>query len=272
MGLPNRLAGAAARRLPFARRAALDDARTRCAELESVLDQERLYPLRWAHRRIRDEFGYAVLHGPFAGLRYPQALALDIEAYSGKLLGTYEAELHDTVETVVQEPFTTVVNIGASDGYYAIGLALRLPGATVHAFDTNTAHHDTLRSIAAENGVEERVVIRGECGPADLEELAAGALVVSDCEGCELPLLDPELVPALRTARLLIECHDLIDERITSTLTSRFSPTHDLEIIPTRPRWVSDHPELSFLPLVTQQLAIHEFREGPMHWLVGRPR
>jgi len=260
------------RRLPFTRRAALEEAQLRCQELEAVLDHERLYPVRWAHRRVRDQFGYEVLRGPFKGLRYPQALALDIEAYSGKLLGTYESELHDAIEALIDEDVTTVVNIGASDGYYAIGLARRLPRATVHAFDTNVAHHDTLRAIAAENAIEDRIVIRGECDATTLEELAAGALVVCDCEGCELLLLDPVLVPGLRSARLLIECHDIIDERVTPTLSERFAATHDLEMILTRPRWVSDHPELSFLPLVTQQLAIDEFREGPMHWLVGRPR
>jgi len=272
MGLPNRLAGAAARRLPSSRRAALEEAQRRCQELEAVLDHERLYPVRWAHRRVRDQFGYEVRRGPFRGLRYPEAVALDIEAYSGKLLGTYECELHDTIEALIDESPATVVNIGASDGYYAIGLARRLPHATVHAFDTNVAHHDTLRAIAAENAIEDRIVIRGECDFATLEELAAGALIVCDCEGCELPLLDPARVPGLRSARMLIECHDIIDERVTTTLSTRFSETHDLEIIPARPRWVSDYPELSFMPLVTQQLAIDEFREGPMHWLVGRPR
>jgi hypothetical protein len=249
-----------------------DDARARVQQLEAVLDHERLYPVQWAHRRVRDAFGYTVLNGPFAGLVYPQPIALEVEAYSAKLLGTYENELHDAVETLLAPPPATVVNIGASDGYYAVGLARRLPGVTVHAFDTNEAHHPTLRLIADANGVDERLEIAGTCDAATLDSLATDALVVCDCEGCELTVLDPALAPNLRTARLLVECHDLIDERITAALTTRFAPTHDLEIIAAQPRWVRDHPELSFLPVVTQQLAITEFREGPMHWMVARPR
>jgi hypothetical protein len=272
MGLRNRLVAPVVRRSPFARRASLDEATGRIAELEAILDHERLYPVEWAHRRIRDAFGYEVLRGPFTGLRYPQDLALRIEAFSSKLLGTYEMELHEAIEQLVQRPTSVVVNIGASDGYYAIGLARRLAGATVHAFDTNEAHHEVLRSIARENELADRVVVRGECDTAVLQELAEDALVVSDCEGCERALLDPTRVPGLQTARLLVECHDLIDPGVTDVLTDRFSSTHELELIPTRPRWVSDYQELSFLPLVTQQLAIHEFREGPMHWLVAIPR
>ena len=246
--------------------------------MEATLDHERLYPLEWVSRRIRDRFGCTVLHGPFTGLRYPEHLALTIEAYSAKLLGTYEDELHDTVERLVKTEPVTVVNVGASDGYYAVGLARRLPGAVVHAFDTNRAHHPVLQAIAAENEVSDQLRIGGECDPRTLEgvlrasDADRGALIVCDCEGCETAVLDPSAAPSLAAASLLIECHDLIHEGITSTLQRRFEPTHDLELISTRPRWICEHPELSFLPVVTQIMAIHEFREGPMHWLVARPR
>ncbi len=135
-----------------------------------------------------------------------------------------------------------------------------------------------LQEIAAENEVSDRLRIGGECEPGTLEgvlrasDADQGALIVCDCEGCETAVLDPSAAPSLAGASLLIECHDLIHEGITSTLQRRFEPTHDLELISTRPRWICEHPELSFLPVVTQIMAIHEFREGPMHWLVARPR
>jgi hypothetical protein len=248
------------------------------ASLEATLDHERLYPLEWVSRRIRDRFGYSVLRGPFAGLRYPQHLALAIEAYPAKLLGTYEEELHAAVEEFVQTEPAIVVNVGASDGYYAVGLACRLPGAVVHAFDTNEAHHPVLREVAAENEVGDRLRIGGECDTATLETVLQandsqrGALVVCDCEGCEAAVLHPERAPSLATSSLLIECHDLIHDGITSTLERRFGATHDIELISTGPRWICNHPELSFLPVVTQIMAIHEYREGPMHWMVARPR
>lgn len=272
MGIPARLASRIFRSTPLARRASVVAAEAQVANLESVLDHERLYPLEWVHRRIRDEFGYEVRHGPFSGLRYPADLALRIEAYSAKLLGTYEHELHDAIEHLISTEPRGVVNIGASDGYYALGLARRLPSATVHAFDTNEEHHAMLRAVAAHNDVLDRVHVGGLCTPDDLRGLGDRLLVVCDCEGCELSVLDPALAPNLSSAALLVECHDLIDDRITSTLTARFASSHELQIIPTQPRWVMDHPELAFLPLVSRQLAIQEFREGPMHWMVATPR
>src|SRR5947207_6150517 len=126
---------------------------SRVASLEATLDHERLYPCEWVSRRIRDRFGYTVLNGPFAGLAYPQQTALGIEAYSAKLLGTYEEELHGAFEDMIQGRPRVVVNVGASDGYYAVGLARRLPNATIYAFDTAEVHHPVVREIATENGV-----------------------------------------------------------------------------------------------------------------------
>jgi hypothetical protein len=264
------------RRLAALRRTSDQDERV--ATLEAQLDHERLYPLEWVNRRIRDRFGYEVLHGPFAGLRYPQELALTIEAYAQKLLGTYEQELHPAIERLIARRPLDVINVGSSDGYYTVGLALRLPGARVHAFDTATHHHAVLQAVAAENGVADRIEVGDECTPSTLESLLPSiadgndsALVVCDCEGCETEVLDPTAAPNLRNAALLIECHDLIHAGITEQLEERFSSTHRLEIVPTRPRWICDHPELDFLPVVTQIMAIHEYREGPMHWMIAEP-
>src|SRR5438105_426555 len=70
-----------------------------------------------------------VLDGPFRGLRYPSASSL----HSGllpKLLGTYEAELHGPIEHLLKSrTYGAVVDVGAAEGYYAVGFALRCPEA-----------------------------------------------------------------------------------------------------------------------------------------------
>jgi hypothetical protein len=154
-----------------------------------------------------------------------------------------------------------------------------LPDTRVHAFDTATHHHAVLQAVAAENGVVDRIEVRGECTPSMLEAVLPSTaegydtgLIVCDCEGCETDVLDPSAAPKLRKAAMLIECHDLIRAGTTERLEERFSSTHDLEIVPTQPRWICDHPELDFLPVVTQIMAIHEYREGPMHWMIAEPR
>jgi hypothetical protein len=165
-----------------------------------------------------------------------------------------------------------VLNICAAEGHYAVGLAMRVPGAYVVAFEAQTNQHALLAEIAERNGVLDRIEIRGTCDMASLQEgLAPGTLVVCDCDGGERELLDPRTAPQLTSCTLLVETHDLLVEGVTETLRERFAATHDISEIPTRPRYVDDFPELGDIPLVTRQLAISEFRGAPMAWLAMRP-
>jgi hypothetical protein len=164
------------------------------------------------------------------------------------------------------------LNIGAGEGYYAVGYALRLPGLEVHAFDTDPLARDRLRRMARRNGVLDRLRVGGLCRHADLERLVVPrTLVVCDCEGCEGDLLDPERAPALRTADLLVEIHVEKIPAIAETLLARFASTHAAT------RYVmSDHagafPEvLSRLAPEDRSLALFE-RTERTEWLWLRNR
>ena len=253
-----------------ARAAALQD---RVAELEARLDHERLFPLEWVNRRVRDRFGEAVVAGPFEGMRYPDYAFERVDLYAPKLLGAYEREIAPALErAIAREPAAAVV-IGAAEGYYAIGLARRLPRAAVVAYEADESKHELLLALAELNGVRDRIERHGACDAGSLAAaLPEGALVVCDCDGCELELLDPERVPALRGAVLLVEAHDLLVPGITPALRERFEASHAITEIATETRYVDDFPQLGDLPLVTRQLAISEFRGAPMSWLALEPR
>ena len=253
-----------------ARAASLQD---RVAELEARLDHERLFPLEWVNRRVRDRFGEPVVAGPFEGMRYPDYAFERVDLYAPKLLGAYEREIAPAVERAITRGPAAAVVIGAAEGYYAIGLARRLPEAIVVAYEADESKHELLLALAELNGVRDRIELHGPC---DADGLAAalpdGALVVCDCDGCEVELLDPERVPALRGAPMLVEAHDLLVPGTTPALRERFAATHAIEEIPTETRFVDDFPQLGDLPLVTRQLAISEFRGAPMAWLALEPR
>ena len=84
-----------------------------------------------------------VLSGPFKGMRYP----LRSSGQGGllpKLLGTYERELSPAIERLISDRPTLVVNVGAAEGYYAVGLALRAPQAQVIAFEMERPLHGAI--------------------------------------------------------------------------------------------------------------------------------
>ena len=130
-----------------------------------------------------------VRHGPFRGMVFPAERPPGYTWFP-KLLGSYEREVHHFVERMCRTDYDTVVDVGSGDGYYAVGLALRIPRATVHAFDTNPAARAALPLMARANGIEERLIVHGECNEEILAALPLGrrSLVFCDCEGYEKEL------------------------------------------------------------------------------------
>ncbi len=222
---------------------------------------------------IACRYGLSIQDGPFVGMRYvPRTLSLLSRgvvcksALVPKLLGSYEAELHEMVEELVQTGYETVVNIGCGEGYYAIGFALRLPGARIFAFDTDAQARDLCAEMARENGVGARVVVSGKCDWQTLAaRLTARSLVFCDCEGCELDLLHPDFVPGLKACDLVVELHDFIDPRISETIHARFRISHSVRFIKSIDRDPLAYPALSGLTIAEQRLAVNEFRP-PMAW------
>jgi len=104
-----------------------------------------------------------VQFGPFAGMRLPDESSWSGGDGSSKLLGCYEQELHSTVEKAIARQPEVLINIGCAEGYYAVGLARRLPTAQVFAFDTDEKAQSICRLAAQLNGVENQLVIEGEC-------------------------------------------------------------------------------------------------------------
>lgn len=243
---------------------------------------ERLHTLRWRRSALRpvtdayvDRFGLRVRTGPFAGTTFPPEAVGFVDALTAKLLGTYEQELRAAVERVIGADHDLLVNIGCADGLYAVGLARRSPGLRVVAFDLLPTARRLARALARENGVLDRFTFHAE---ADVETLRAldarNPVVIADCEGCEVALLDPELVPWLRSATILVELHDFLEDSASTVVPGRFADTHDVEIVDARPRYVLDHPEVLELPVspMEQEFAICEFRPTRMQWAVIRPR
>lgn len=225
-------------------------------------------------KRISDDYikncGLVVRHGPFAGMTYVS------KAFSSmalpKLIGSYEAELHESLGRLFTKNYATVVDVGCAEGYYAVGLAMRFPTARVHAFDLDPDARQLCEKVAIANRVDGRVSVQGGCDVDCLKSLPLEhALIFCDCDGYELALLDPTLVPALALADLVIETHDCYNPIITSTLVARFTPTHDIELIDSVPRDPAPYLELEFLSRSDRSLAVNEIRP-PQQWAFMTPR
>jgi hypothetical protein len=200
-------------------------------------------------------------------------------AYIPKLLGIYEQELAPYIEQAVERQPRLVVDLGAAEGYYAIGMARRLTDARVLAFETEERGRDALREMARLNAVDSRVTVLGKCEPDDLASVLANesdALVICDVEGYEQKLLDPAVVPVLRRLPILVELHDFLVPKVTELLSERFSKTHKVTHIWQEDRLRTDFPwrtlGMLLLPRSYVDWAVSEWRPVRMAWFWLEPR
>src|SRR5688572_440816 len=120
--------------------------------------------------------GLVVRAGPFAGLKYMHRASGSV--LLPKLVGSYEAELHPAIERVVSTAYDVVVDVGAAEGYYAVGLAKRLPQSKVFAYDIDPVARKACEKLAVVNGVADRVYVRGRCDHAELNAILTGKSLV----------------------------------------------------------------------------------------------
>ena len=158
-----------------------------------------------------------------------------------KLVGSYEEELHHVVGQIARNGYRTIVDIGCAEGYYAVGLAMLVPTATVIGYDIDERAQRICRRIAEINGVARRVTVLGECSHGELRSrITDRTLIVCDCEGFEHELLRCDIVPELHRCDLLVELHGRRAE--IDSFVGAFSRTHNVELIQSRERRASDYP------------------------------
>ena len=228
------------------------------------------------HTYVEGQIGRTVQDGPFAGMTLTSESSWDAHGdKTAKLLGFYEEEIYPSIEDAIAAEPDVAINVGCAEGFYAIGLARRLPNSRVIASDIDSRAQEVCANCASANFVAARVQVVGGLDAAGLNELigpAAKPFVFMDCEGAEMELLDPVIAPNLVRTRFLVELHDFANDAITPVLTGRFSATHDLTFISEGPRDPNRSPILARINSLDRWLAVCENRPQQMSWLYAVPK
>ena len=217
--------------------------------------------------------------GPFAGMRYgPNAVCSSLLP---KLLGTYEKELAGFIG---QFPvFDLAIDVGAAEGWYAVGLLYRHKTRAVVAFELGEEGRKICRENAERNGVAGQIEIRGGCAAGDLQLLLRACrekrqrvLIISDCEGFENELFSGETLKLRGQAWLMIETHGL---QTPINLMQKFGASHAVTRIQRARRLRSDIelPPGGWLPWLLKipflpRLLMSERRGPGNEWLVAIPK
>lgn len=179
---------------------------------------------------LLQQHGTAVWQGPLKGLDFLQKSAEG--CHIAKLLGCYEQPLQPFIEKAIQSRYPTILNIGCAEGYYAVGMARRMPDTHVLAFDLNPKAQEVCNALAVKNGVRDRVTVGALFKP---EQFAAYAnrkvLVLCDIEGGERDLLQPAVAPALKGMDIILESHECLLPGITQEMINRFKDSHEITLV-----------------------------------------
>jgi hypothetical protein len=209
--------------------------------------------------------------GPFDGMKYVTKAVNS--AYCPKILGSYEKQLWPIINEIIHGRYAQVIDIGAAEGYYAIGLALKMPNTPILAFESDTNHHHLLKQLSRLNSVEQQVVLYGHCLPERLNHILAASgktVIVCDVEGAEVELMNPHTIPLLQTCDLLIETHDFARPGTADFLRGAFEKTHSITTIPGQKCTLADWPfEEKFpIPMRARLKMLDEQRNGvEQEWL-----
>src|SRR5262245_43132215 len=243
----------------------------------------RYLPVRFKRSLIAPRFlerlnkSQTVVGGPFKGMRCHGEALCSVTA--PKIMGVYESELVPWLMKWSAIPFRHIINVGADDGYYAIGCAMLWPQATVTAFESSEKGRTLLARSVEVNALQSRIKIMEHCGPHQLDAVIRNdepTLVIVDVDGAEANLLSPTAVPGLVNVHIIVEIHDFIDERLGEIVHSQLKSTHAIEEVRTENRTLRDfHKPRALwcrwwlLPYLKQYA--DELRPGPTRWFCCMP-
>ena len=213
-----------------------------------------------------------VASGPFKGLKYPS-----LNSYGSsllpKLLGTYERELSDVINVICTKKYSSIVDIGCAEGYYANGFAIKM-NIPVYAFDISSTARKLCKEISVLN--ETNIKIGGFCDLNILCSLDLGkkSLIMMDCEGYELNLIDMNFVKKLGRHDLLIELHNNVSIEIAHKVIGVLSQTYNIQQINSIDDIqkaynykIKEIPELNLLSLREKLKCFAEHRSIIMTWI-----
>lgn len=209
-----------------------------------------------------------VLSGPFKGMIYPELKSVGSPLLP-KILGSYEDELSEILKKIIATGYKTVIDIGCAEGYYAVGLAMRLPESRVFAFDTDQVAIARCKKMAKVNSVANRVELGGFCDANKLKGFPYNypALIVCDCEGYEKQLFINDNITALSQVDILLELHEYTVPDILDYISALFKESHYMTFIKSRAKHLRNYPILQNIDQKYYKDSLIMERDDLMTWV-----
>lgn len=195
-----------------------------------------------------------------------------------KIYGLFEQEVVKQIEK--HAPYSFVVNIGAADGYFSLGMVKSGLAKQSICFEITQKGREAIHRNTRINQVEDQVVVYGKADQNINTFLNQAnyhpdrSLVLCDIEGGEFNLFTDRFFKAIQGAFVIIELHDRIFMDSTDPrkkIMANIPPGYHHEIIcSTPPKW-SGIADIEALSDNDRALVTSEGRNLIGEWLVLTP-
>ncbi|MBC7650287.1 MAG: hypothetical protein H7101_00905 [Deinococcales bacterium] len=207
-----------------------------------------------------------ILSGPFSGMKYINSSTGSVVL--PKLIGTYENELHNVWESLRSKTYDNFIDVGAAEGYYAIGISKYIFKNTIPviAFELTKRGQNQIRKLASINNLT-NINIKGVGTPEILEKVInhKRCFILIDVEGEEFTLLDPNIINFSK-CDILVEVHTSELINMQQILIKRFENTHSINIIRPQRKELPTGTQFPNLVHKNKKYFLNEFR-GQQSWL-----
>ena len=153
--------------------------------------------------------GPIVAHGPFKGMRLNLKSGWSKYSFITQNLGSYEE--HITKKLIdLSNNSSRFINIGASDGYFVIGLSYIKVFSDVIAFEINKDLRMQMHENSIKNNLNNQIKIYKEANFEIISKILSDnkkSTILIDIEGAEYNLLDEKMLNLMKRHYLICEMH-----------------------------------------------------------------
>ncbi len=226
---------------------------------------------------LEEEYGLVIAYGSFKGMKLSDDVWWSKNDRITQMLGIYEEHVLERLKVFSTQGASRFVDIGAADGYFAIGMAYSKIYSKVVAFEIASFGQNKIRENSTINHCENVVSVFGEADYSSLKNLLSEDMKTSilvDIEGAEYQLLDEKMLSLLSSCYLICELHPwLVDDgyQLQRKLIERARKKFNVELIKRENYSPNIFSELDDLSDEERLIAVGEGRGKNMQWLVLTP-
>lgn len=232
--------------------------------IDKVVEKKRII----LSSKISKIYNNTVQQGPFRGMVINEDQFWGQGDISSKILGLYEKEIQDLIVSIQKKKnYSTFVDIGGADGFFAIGSLVNNLFEKCEVFEISKKGRISIQKNSKQNNVYDSIKIHDKASKRSLIKIdnINNSLILCDIEGGEYELFDEKLINEIYPSDIIIEIHKDKENSLVN-FEKRFTKTYSLTKITQEPRSLKNFKELENINDNNRALITSEGRSYVQEW------